>query len=92
MSRIDPIEQGLKQGWHHIRGSQLQQDTVLEADVVIIGSGAGGVNRGRDPLGGRLNRDNGRGRPAEVFAGFRHGGASRLSQPVPASRGTANQR
>lgn len=42
MSRIDPIEQGLKQGWHHIRGSQLQQDTVLEADVVIIGSGAGG--------------------------------------------------
>ncbi len=38
----DPIEAGLASGWKVIDGAALQQDRTLEADVVIIGSGAGG--------------------------------------------------
>ncbi|MBK8523096.1 MAG: GMC family oxidoreductase [Betaproteobacteria bacterium] len=38
----DPMRDGLAAGWKHIDASRLQADTMLEADVVIIGSGAGG--------------------------------------------------
>jgi len=38
----DPIVTGLANGWKHIDASQLTQDQTLEADVVIVGSGAGG--------------------------------------------------
>ena len=38
----DPIEEGLASGWKHIDASQLNQSQTLEADVVIVGSGAGG--------------------------------------------------
>jgi len=38
----DPIEAGLKRGWKVIDASTLDQDQRLEADVVIVGSGAGG--------------------------------------------------
>lgn len=38
----DPIEAGLKRGWKVIDASTLDQDQTLEADVVIVGSGAGG--------------------------------------------------
>lgn len=38
----DIIQQGLKAGWKTWNGSQLQQDIHLEADVVVIGTGAGG--------------------------------------------------
>ena len=38
----DPIREGLAKGWLHIDASQLGQDAVLEADVCIIGTGAGG--------------------------------------------------
>ncbi|MBI2382384.1 MAG: GMC family oxidoreductase [Gammaproteobacteria bacterium] len=38
----DPIAEGLASGWQHHDGSQLERDLVLEADVAIIGTGAGG--------------------------------------------------
>lgn len=40
--KSDLIKQGLAAGWDHIDGTQLTQSTTYEADVVIIGSGAGG--------------------------------------------------
>jgi choline dehydrogenase-like flavoprotein len=38
----DPIQAGLAAGWKVIDGAALQADRVIEADVVIVGSGAGG--------------------------------------------------
>lgn len=38
----DPIKQGLANGWRHIDASTLSEDQQFEADVVIIGTGAGG--------------------------------------------------
>nr|AGC71741.1 oxidoreductase, GMC family [uncultured bacterium A1Q1_fos_504] len=38
----DPIREGLSKGWLHIDASQLGRDATLEADVCIIGTGAGG--------------------------------------------------
>lgn len=38
----DPIEAGMKRGWRVIDASLLEHDRTLEADVVIVGSGAGG--------------------------------------------------
>ncbi|WP_064792462.1 GMC family oxidoreductase [Shewanella woodyi] len=42
MAIQDPIEEGLVSGWKHIDASQLSEGKTLEADVVIVGSGAGG--------------------------------------------------
>jgi malic enzyme len=43
MSTIpDPIEAGLASGWQVIDASRMQADRTLEADVIIVGSGAGG--------------------------------------------------
>ncbi len=39
----DPIRDGLNKGWMHIDASQLGKDAVLEADVCIVGTGAGGA-------------------------------------------------
>lgn len=39
---LDPILDGLAKGWQHIDASKLTHDAVLEADVCIIGTGAGG--------------------------------------------------
>ncbi|WP_313170778.1 GMC family oxidoreductase [Massilia oculi] len=39
----DPIEAGLQRGWRTIDASKLEHDRTLEADVVIVGSGAGGA-------------------------------------------------
>jgi choline dehydrogenase-like flavoprotein len=39
---IDPIITGLNAGWHHIDASTLEKDRHFEADVVIVGTGAGG--------------------------------------------------
>ncbi|MFK3771639.1 GMC family oxidoreductase N-terminal domain-containing protein [Pseudomonas sp. NPDC089406] len=39
----DPFRQGLERGWITHDGSRLDQDLTLEADVAIIGSGAGGA-------------------------------------------------
>jgi choline dehydrogenase-like flavoprotein len=38
----DPIQAGLARGWKVIDGATLDADRTLEADVVIVGSGAGG--------------------------------------------------
>ena len=38
----DLFREGLNRGWKTYNGSQLEQDLTLEADVAIIGSGAGG--------------------------------------------------
>jgi choline dehydrogenase-like flavoprotein len=38
----DPVREGIAKGWLHIDASQLAKDAVLEADVCIIGTGAGG--------------------------------------------------
>ena len=40
---IDPIRDGLNRGWKHIDASLLEQDKYLEADIVIVGTGAGGA-------------------------------------------------
>lgn len=42
MAIIDPIITGLRSGWHHIDASTLQKNRHFEADVVIVGTGAGG--------------------------------------------------
>ncbi|AZG34946.1 MAG: GMC family oxidoreductase [Shewanella psychromarinicola] len=42
MAIIDPIITGLNDGWHHIDASRLEVDRHFEADVVIVGTGAGG--------------------------------------------------
>jgi choline dehydrogenase-like flavoprotein len=39
---VDPILEGLAAGWQHIDASTLDKDAHFEADVVIIGTGAGG--------------------------------------------------
>jgi choline dehydrogenase-like flavoprotein len=38
----DPVSIGIAQGWKTIDGSRLTADLTLDADVVIVGSGAGG--------------------------------------------------
>ncbi|MGE8416036.1 MAG: NAD(P)-binding protein, partial [Pseudomonas sp.] len=38
----DLFREGLTRGWKTYNGSQLDQDLTLEADVAIVGSGAGG--------------------------------------------------
>ena len=38
----DPSREGLAAGWQYIDASELTEDKQLEADVVIVGSGAGG--------------------------------------------------
>lgn len=38
----DPIKAGLGAGWKHIDASHLHHDLTVEADVAIVGSGAGG--------------------------------------------------
>src|SRR5258706_15695321 len=38
----DPIREGLAAGWKVIDAAGLERDVDLEADVVVIGSGAGG--------------------------------------------------
>jgi len=38
----DPVQAGIAAGWRVTDGAQLQADQTLEADVVIVGSGAGG--------------------------------------------------
>ena len=43
MSAIpDPIVAGLARGWKVIDGAREENDRALDADVVIVGSGAGG--------------------------------------------------
>lgn len=42
MAIIDPIVAGLNAGWQHVDASQLQENQQFEADVVIVGTGAGG--------------------------------------------------
>jgi len=38
----DPFEAGLASGWNVVDASRLERDTTLAADVVIVGTGAGG--------------------------------------------------
>ncbi|MGS0681572.1 GMC family oxidoreductase N-terminal domain-containing protein [Shewanella sp. 125m-7] len=42
MAIEDPIVTGLDSGWAHINAAKLTQNQTLEADVIIVGSGAGG--------------------------------------------------
>lgn len=42
MAIEDPIVTGLNSGWAHINAGQLTSNQTFEADVVIVGSGAGG--------------------------------------------------
>ena len=42
MPVTDPFREGLARGWKTHDGSQLEGDLTLEADVAIVGSGAGG--------------------------------------------------
>jgi choline dehydrogenase-like flavoprotein len=38
----DPIREGIARGWRVIDASRLEDDTSLDADVVVVGTGAGG--------------------------------------------------
>ena len=38
----DPVREGIARGWKILDASRLETDRTLEADVVIVGSGAGG--------------------------------------------------
>jgi choline dehydrogenase-like flavoprotein len=38
----DPIEQGLARGWKVVNAAALERDLVIDADVAIVGTGAGG--------------------------------------------------
>ena len=38
----DPVRQGIARGWRIVDGAALEADRTIEADVVIVGSGAGG--------------------------------------------------
>lgn len=38
----DPFREGLAAGWRHVDGAALAESIEVEADVVIVGSGAGG--------------------------------------------------
>ena len=38
----DPIAEGIARGWKTHDGSRLEHDATLEADIAIVGSGAGG--------------------------------------------------
>ena len=38
----DPIREGIARGWNIVDASKLELDRTLEADVVVVGSGAGG--------------------------------------------------
>jgi len=42
MSIPDPIQMGLARGWRVVDGRSLQADATVEADVAIVGTGAGG--------------------------------------------------
>jgi len=42
MAISDPIVEGLASGWKVTRGSLLDRDAAIDADVVIVGTGAGG--------------------------------------------------
>ena len=39
----DPVAEGVAAGWHVIDATRLESDLTLEADVVIVGTGAGGA-------------------------------------------------
>ncbi|MGE8112485.1 GMC family oxidoreductase N-terminal domain-containing protein [Pseudomonas sp. NPDC086566] len=43
MPVTDPFRQGLERGWITHDGSRLEHDLTLEADIAVIGSGAGGA-------------------------------------------------
>ena len=43
MPVADPFRQGLARGWITYDGSRLDRDLTLEADIAVIGSGAGGA-------------------------------------------------
>ncbi|MEP6679429.1 MAG: FAD-binding protein, partial [Betaproteobacteria bacterium] len=38
----DPVREGIASGWRVIDASTLDEDRTLDADVVIVGTGAGG--------------------------------------------------
>src|SRR5690554_4134303 len=38
----DPIKEGIKAGWKIQSATELSNDSLLNADVIIIGTGAGG--------------------------------------------------
>jgi choline dehydrogenase-like flavoprotein len=42
MTIADPIEAGLGRGWNVIDASRAEADVVLDADIAIVGTGAGG--------------------------------------------------
>ena len=43
MPVTDPIAEGLARGWNVHDGSRLERDITLDADIAIVGSGAGGA-------------------------------------------------
>ena len=42
MTIADPIEEGLRGGWKVVDASRAERDVALDADVAIVGTGAGG--------------------------------------------------
>ena len=68
----DLFLQGVARGWQVIDAATLENETTLEADVIIIGTGAGGgLGQWRDRLDQGIARSNGN-------TGFRIGVVIRL--------------
>ena len=49
MPTTDLFAEGLKGDWKVTNAAQLQEDLTLEADIVIVGSGAGGATSAEMP-------------------------------------------
>ena len=60
----DPIRAGIASGWKVIDASALSADLALEADVAIVGTGAGGGTAAEILSAAGLSRRHGRGRAA----------------------------
>ena len=59
MAVIDMYAEGIKKGWNITNASRLEHDLTVEADVAIIGTGAGGGNNSRNSGKSRTSGGNG---------------------------------
>lgn len=79
----DLFAEGLARGWKTYNGSRLDDDLELEADVVVVGTGAGGGTTAEILSAAGLEGAAGGRRPAEDQQRFQDAGGRRLPRAVP---------